>query len=424
MPTTTTTTTTVGGTTTTVTETTSAASPAAADGVAAAAPSLTEEEQEALKNWSIMSGPGRSSAWAPTSLEVPEDPVGPQGFGKGVLLVERPPKGVAIPKSCVKIVDRPLPKECAPGTAIVKNELISMEPSHRIWMSAADQYMPAIGLNTIVRGFTVGTVIMTSDESKLKVGDQVTTLGGVQEYTTVTFETDLGVFVNPVAPGVPVTLNMSLFSVAAGFTAWVGMKQICQPKAGETVVVSGGAGAVGSIAGQLAKAAGARVIGIAGSDAKVKFMTEEFGFDVGINYKTADVAAELRKACPKGIDCYYDNVGGETLNIVMGQMALYGRICACGGIQSYLDAGTGTMQAQGPSNITNIIIMRLTMRGFICLDHASAIPEAMGELGALMAAGKMNVREDIREGGVDAFIDTVNLLYTGGNTGKLMLRLV
>ena len=203
-----------------------------------------------------------------------------------------------------------------------------------------------------------------------------------------------------------------------GWTAYFGLLEVGQPKAGETVVVSAASGAVGSVVGQIAKIKGCRAVGIAGGPDKCRYVTKELGFDACVDYKAGNLAAQLQEACPKGIDVNFENVGGEILDTVLLQMNVFGRIALCGLISAYNAAEAPA----GPKNIRAVLTQRLKMQGLIVTDWASRVPEAITQLGQWHKEGKLKIREDVREGGIDAFPDVLNLLYTGGNFGKLVLK--
>jgi NADPH-dependent curcumin reductase CurA len=209
-----------------------------------------------------------------------------------MILVNRPDG--EIKPTDLELREEPVPSKAPPGHAIVQNLLISVDPTHRIWMSDQSQYMPSVGLETCMRAGTISKVISSSDPSQLAEGTYVSCFGGVQDYAVAPLVT-----CNPVDPVIPLSQYHSIFSVVIGLTAWVGTVRICEPKAGETFVVSGAAGAVGSVAGQLAKLRGARVIGIAGSDEKIAWL-KEIGFDGGINYKTESLDEGLKREAPDG----------------------------------------------------------------------------------------------------------------------------
>jgi NADPH-dependent curcumin reductase CurA len=203
-----------------------------------------------------------------------------------------------------------------------------------------------------------------------------------------------------------------------GLTAYLGLKYVGQPKPGETVVVSAASGAVGQVVGQIAKLEGCRAVGIAGGAEKCRLVREEFGFDAAVDHRAGDLAGQLRAACPNGIDVDFENVGGEIFDTVLGQMNPFGRVAVCGLISLY----NATELPPGPKNIRAVLTMRLRMQGFIVFDFIDRYPEALAQLAAWAKEGKLTFREDVREGGIDAFPQTLKLLYTGGNTGKLVLR--
>jgi NADPH-dependent curcumin reductase CurA len=203
-----------------------------------------------------------------------------------------------------------------------------------------------------------------------------------------------------------------------GWTAYFGLLEVGQPKAGETVVVSAASGAVGSIVGQIARIKGCRVVGIAGGAQKCAYVRDVLGFDACVDYKAGGLAEALRAACPGGIDVYFENVGGEILDTVLPQMNLFGRIPVCGLISAY----NATEAAPGPKNFRAILTQRLRVQGLIVFDWQARVPEAIAELGAWHKAGRLVIREDVREGGLAKFGETLNLLYTGGNNGKLVLK--
>jgi NADPH-dependent curcumin reductase len=352
------------------------------------------------------------NSWSPTTQTVRFDPVGPEGYGKVAVLVKRPDP--LLDDSCIKIENRDVPDTVDAGTVMVKNTHYSMDPTHMIWAQDIPQYMPAVGLDTIMRCLTLGEVVKSSDEKKFPLGTIVSVFGGLAEYSVIPFAG-----VNATVPGVPVEMNLGPFSLIQGHTAWVGHK-ICQIKAGDTFVVSCAAGAVGSMAGQLGKIAGARVIGIAGGPEKCKMLTDEFGFDGAIDYKNESLDSALTRLCPKGIDCFFDNVGGNTLDTVIAQMNCFGRIAICGSISQY-DGKMGT-KAVGFKNVEMMLMRRLTMQGYVVVDHMASVNEAMGEIGAGIQSGTIKWKGDVRTGTLDDYVKTINLLLSGGNNGKLILK--
>lgn len=347
---------------------------------------------------------------------IPEDPMGTPGGGKRLILVKRPVGGFK--ESDFKVVDEPIP-EADPGFVVVQNILISIDPTHRIWASSSAQYMPAVGLNTVMRALTVGKVVKTSEPTKFSVGSFVSCLGGVQEYAKVAIDP----FLNPVVPDVPLSYNHSVLSVLIGMTAWVGVN-ICDAKPGHTMLISAAAGAVGSIAAQLAKARGATVIGIAGGAEKCGFL-KEIGCDGIIDYKSDDVGAKLDELAKGGVDSYLDLVGGKTLEIALTKMKNFAIVAYAGSISGYnkMSDDEGDNQTTTVTNYEMIMMRRLTVTGLICTDHLADIGKGLGEIGALLKTGKMLVKEDIRQVPIDGFVGVVKDLYAGKNQGKLMMRI-
>ena len=277
--------------------------------------------------------------------------------------------------------------------------------------------MPAVGLGTVMRCLVLGRVVQTSDPVKFPIGFPCSCMGGVAEYQMVPFAG-----VNAIVPDVPMEWNLGPFSLIQGHTAWVGYKYL-KVKAGETVVVSGAAGAVGSMACQLAKAAGARVIGIAGGTTKCAYVVDELGMDGCVDYKNSSetMGDALKRLCPDGIDGYFDNVGGPTLDAVAERCNCFARISMCGAISQY--QGSMGSQAVGFKNWEWVLMRRMTVQGFVVVDHLASVGESFGEIGELLKSGKMKVQQDVRDCGVTDYVKTVNSLFDGSNKGKLMIRL-
>jgi NADPH-dependent curcumin reductase CurA len=302
--------------------------------------------------------------------------------------------------------------EPSDGEFLFRLNYLSLDPTNRIWMSDMDQYMPPVAIDAPMRGVVCGTVVK-SHHPDYAEGAIVSGLGVWADY-------QLGTPQNVRLMGdtgpVPVVDAFSTFAVV-GPTAYFGLLDIGQPKAGEAVVVSAGAGAVGSIVGQIAKIKGCRVIGLAGTDEKCAWIKDELGFDAAINYRTEDVPRALAAACPDGIDVYFDNVGGAILDACLKLMNLRGRIPTCGLISQY----NSTEPVPGPYNYSKILIQRLRVEGFIVGDFAQRYPEAIAALGQWMAEGKIKVRTEIVDG-LENALQTLKKLYTGANKGKLMIR--
>jgi NADPH-dependent curcumin reductase CurA len=303
----------------------------------------------------------------------------------------------------------PEPKD---GEFLFRLNYLSLDPTNRIWMSDMDQYMPPVELDAPMRGIVCGTVVKSKHPSILE-GTVVSGLGIWGDYQIGTAPT-----VNPMGllGSIPVVDAFGTFAVV-GPTAYFGLLEIGQPAAGETVVVSAAAGAVGSIVGQIARIKGCRVVGLAGSKEKCDWIRGELGFDAAINYRTEDVPKALATACPNGIDVYFDNVGGEILDSCLKLMNLNGRIATCGLISQY----NATDPVPGPSNYGMILMQRLRVQGFIVLDYAERYPEAIAALSTWMAEGLIKVRTEIVDG-LENALQAVKKLYTGANTGKLIVR--
>ncbi len=295
------------------------------------------------------------------------------------------------------------------GEVLIKILYISLDPAMRGWMKEGKSYIAPVEIGEVMRAGAVGRVI-TSKDPAIAVGDHVVGIFGVQEYAVAKAK---GLTkVDPRLAPLPVylgTLGMP------GMTAYFGLQEIGQPKPGETVVVSGAAGAVGQVVGQIAKIKGCRVVGIAGGPEKCAYL-RSIGFDAAIDYKNEDVAAALKTHCPKGVDVYFDNVGGEILDAVLAQLAMHARIVICGAISQYNEA-----KVTGPSNYLSLLVNRASMKGMVVFDYASRYAEAGQEMAGWMAAGKLKTREDIVEG-LETFPETLLKLFKGENTGKLVLK--
>lgn len=298
------------------------------------------------------------------------------------------------------------------GECLFRLNYLSLDPTNRIWMSDMEQYMEPVALDAPMRGVVCGTVIK-SKTPEFKEGDIVSGIGSWADYqigspATVGLLGDTG--------DVPVIDAFGTLALV-GPTAYFCLLDIGDPKPGETVVVSTAAGAVGSLVGQIAKIKGCRAVGLTGSDEKCRWITEDLGYDVAINYKTQDVGKALAEACPNGIDVYYDNVGGKILDECLKLMNLHGRIPTCGLISQY----NATEPVPGPYNYGLILMHRLKIQGFIILDYMDRYPEAIEALIGWMKEGKLKARLDVADG-LENALQAVKKLYTGDNMGKLMVR--
>jgi NADPH-dependent curcumin reductase CurA len=308
--------------------------------------------------------------------------------------------------------DAPVP-EPGEGEVLVRNVYLSMDPTQRGWM-ARDTYLPAVKIGEVMRSFAAGRVEQ-SRHPKFAPGDLVSGLFGWQDYAVVPGSGPGGPAKVP--PGVSLPSAMSAFG-PTGLTAYFGLLDVGRPAAGETVLVSGAAGATGLVVGQIAKIKGCRAIGIAGGADKCAWLVREAGFDAAIDYKNEDVKARITELCPKGVDVYFDNVGGEILDHVLARLALRGRIVVCGAISAY----SSEELPPGPKNYANLISRRGRMEGFIVLDYMSRAGEAFADLSAWAAAGKLKDRIDMQEGFENAPA-TLRRLFTGQNQGKQLLKI-
>ena len=326
------------------------------------------------------------------------------------LLVKRPEGNIR--KEDFRLTEGPIPVP-EQGQVLVRNLWLSFDPTQSGWMRR-DTYIPIIPLGEVMRAAGVGQVI-ESKHPDYKVGDLVQGAFGWQDYIA----TDGAGFLpmRKLPADMPPNLALSLFGIT-GPTAYFGVLDVGRVKAGETFVVSGAAGATGSVAGQIAKLKGCRVIGTAGGKAKCEWLREELGFDAVIDYQSENVGSRLSEFCPDGIDVFFDNVGGIVLNEVLARLKLRARIVLCGAISRYSDS----TPAPGPTNYGNLIVTRSRMEGFIILDYAARFPEAIGALAGWLKAGSLKQREDVAVG-LENAPDTLVRLFTGQNFGKQLLKI-
>ncbi|MBX7454097.1 NADP-dependent oxidoreductase [Mycolicibacterium sp. 3033] len=328
------------------------------------------------------------------------------------ILLRRRPRGLVEPGD-TELVTTAAPRP-ADGEALVRTTYVGIDAAARTWLDDQPGYLPPVGLGEVIRAAGIGEVIETRCDA-YAVGDIVTTLTGFQEYAIV--RDDL--FTTPVpGPGDRVDQRavMSIYG-PTGATAYFGMTGIGRPVAGETVVVSAAAGATGSVAGQIAKIAGARVVGIAGGAHKCRAVVQDFGFDACIDYREDDLPAALKTHCPNGVDVYFDNVGGPILDAVLGRLAPKARVVLCGVISSYL-----TGEHPGPANYVNLLSKTALMQGFNALDEWGRFDEAFAALRRWEEQGLLVHREHIFEG-IGSCVDALNGLFTGVNIGKTLVRL-
>jgi NADPH-dependent curcumin reductase CurA len=297
------------------------------------------------------------------------------------------------------------------GEVLIKVLYLSLDPAMRGWMNEGRSYIPPVQIGEVMRAGGAGKVV-ASKHPAFVAGDIAYGTLGIQEYATLN-----GAELTKLdASKIPLPVYLGALGMP-GMTAYFGLLDVGKPKEGDTVVVSGAAGAVGTVVGQIAKIKGCRVIGIAGGKAKCDYLVEELGFDAAIDYKSQDVKKSLRAHCPKGVDVYFDNVGGDILDAVLTQLARNARIVICGAISQY----NSTTGVKGPSNYMTLLVQRASMTGMVVFDYADRYPLAMQAMAEWIAAGKLKTREDIVNG-IEKFPDTLLKLFKGENFGKLVLK--
>jgi NADPH-dependent curcumin reductase len=303
--------------------------------------------------------------------------------------------------------------ELVDGELLVGVEFLSIDPAMRGWMNAVRSYIPPVEIGEVMRAAAVGRVV-ESRHPRFQVGDQVSGIFGVQQYAVSDGD---GVSVVDPALGSPAA-HLGVLGLS-GLTAYFGMLEIGKPEPGQTVVVSGAAGAVGSIAGQIARMHGCRVVGIAGGQAKCDWLVDELGFDAAIDYKFQDVRRRLSELAPDGVDVYFDNVGGEILDHVLTRLAPHARVVISGAVSQY----NATEPVRGPANYLHLLVSRASMTGFVIFDYAKRYAEALEKLAEWMRTGAIRSREDLVEASIDEFPEVLLRLFRGENTGKLVMAL-
>lgn len=332
-------------------------------------------------------------------------------MNKQLLFVKRP-EGEA-DASTWSLVTNPIP-EIQEGEILVKQHYVSLDPAMRGWMNDAKSYIAPMEIGSVMRSGSVGEVVAAKNHPRFKVGDFVSGNGGVQQYAVSD-----GTGYHSVDPSLaPLPIYISTLGMP-GMTAYFGILEVGKIKEGDVVVVSGAAGAVGSIVGQIAKIKGCTVIGIAGGPDKCKYIIEELGFDGAIDYKNEDVKERLKEETPKGLDVYFDNVGGEILDIALSRLRLNARVVICGAISQY----NNKTEVKGPSNYLSLLVNRATMQGMIVFDWADRYGEGARAMAAWLAQGKLKSREAIYEG-IEHFPQTFKRLFSGEKSGKLVLKVV
>jgi NADPH-dependent curcumin reductase CurA len=318
---------------------------------------------------------------------------------------------VGLPKRTDWALTEEAPKEPAAGEVLVKVHYLSLDPAMRGWMNEGRSYIAPVELGAVMRAGGVGQV-ESSQHPGIKPGDFVSGTFGIQEYATLSGDHLLKLDTANVA--LPTYLGVLGMP---GMTAYFGLLDVGLPKSGETVVVSGAAGAVGTVVGQIAKIKGCRVVGIAGGADKCEYLVKGLGFDAAIDYKNSDLKQRLRETCPKNVDVYFDNVGGDMLDTLLTRMALHGRIVICGAISQY----NSTTGVKGPSNYMSLLVNRARMEGMVVFDYAQRFPEAMREMAGWIKSGQLKSREHIVQG-IESFPEALLKLFHGENTGKLVLQ--
>ncbi len=332
-------------------------------------------------------------------------------MNKQVILKKRP---IGMPTADTWELQSNTIPDVADNQVLVKTHYISLDPAMRGWLNDAKSYIPPVAIDEVMRAGTIGEVIKAGAEAKFKVGDILTGWGGVQQY----FITDGEGHFKVDTSLAPMTKYIGALGMP-GMTAYFGILEVGKIKEGEVVLVSGAAGAVGSIVGQIAKIKGCTVIGIAGGPEKCKYVVEELGFDACIDYKNEKISAGIKTHCPKGIDVYFDNVGGDILDAALARLRMHARVVICGAISQY----NATTHIQGPKNYLSLLVNRATMQGMVVFDYANRYKEAGMQMGQWMMQGKLKTEEDIYEG-IENFFPTFERLFNGQKRGKLVLKII
>jgi NADPH-dependent curcumin reductase CurA len=309
-------------------------------------------------------------------------------------------------------VEEPVP-EPGEGQVLLQVEYLSLDPAMRGWMNEGRSYVPPVKIGEVMRAGAIGRVIQ-SHHPEFEVDQQVFGMLGVQRYALSD-----GAGVTPIDTSVaPAPAHLGVLGTG-GLTAYFGLLDVGRPEPGQTVVVSGAAGSVGSVVGQIARIKGCRVVGIAGGREKCAWILDELGFDAAIDYKAGDLRGALREHAPDGVDVYFDNVGAETLEAVLQRLARGARVVLCGAISQYNAEG----QPRGPANYMQLLVARASMTGFVVFDYQERYPEARAQLAQWLQSGELRSREDVVGGDVRDFPQVLLRLFRGENTGKLVLEL-
>ena len=298
------------------------------------------------------------------------------------------------------------------GQMLVEQQYVSLDPAMRGWMNETRSYIPPIKIGEVMRAGTVGKVIETKGTTRFKKDDYLVGWGGVQQYVITNGEG----YQKVASELADLTTYLGVLGLT-GLTAYFGILEVAAMKKGEVVLVSGAAGAVGSVVGQIAKIKGCKVIGIAGGKNKCDYLLNELGFDAAIDYKNESLRKEIKRNCPKGIDIYFDNVGGETLDHALASLRINARVVICGAISQY-----NSQQIEGPKNYLSLLVNRASMKGMVVFDYEAQYDQARIQMSKWMKEGKLKTKEDIYEG-IDNFYEVFLKLFSGDKLGKLILKI-
>ena len=318
-----------------------------------------------------------------------------------------------VPQDDVWETTHDAPRELEDGEIAVEVDYVSVDPAMRGWMVDTPSYVPPVQLGEVMRAGGVGTVT-ASKSDKFTVGDAVLGTVGIQTHYVGPAQ-GFNKIMPELAPSPKFLGGLGM----PGMTAYFGLLEVGQPKEGDTVLVSGAGGAVGSVVGQIAKIKGCRVVGIAGGKEKCDAVVKDYGFDACIDYKSEDVGKAIRANCPDGVDVYFDNVGGDTLDAALINLSMHGRIVLCGAISQYNNMGAGGMI--GPRNYMQLLVKRGRMEGFVIFDYAARFPEAIMTMMGWIGEGKLKLDEHIVEG-IESFPEALRMLFDGRNKGKLIVK--
>jgi NADPH-dependent curcumin reductase CurA len=328
------------------------------------------------------------------------------------IIFKNRPQGIP-DKSTWQFEENPI-EELQEGEILIQQHYISLDPAMRGWMNDTKSYIPPIALDSVMRAGSIGKVIKNNNNPNFEVGDCVSGWGGVQQYMA---SDGTGCFkVNEKIAAMPTFLGALGMP---GMTAYFGILEVANIKEGDIVLVSGAAGAVGSIVGQIAKIKGCRVIGITGGKEKCDYIINELGFDEAIDYKSENIYTALKRKCPKGIDVYFDNVGGVILDAALSKLRMHATVVICGAISQY----NNKKKVNGPSNYLSLLVTRSVMKGMVVMDYTKGFGQASKQMATWIEEGKLKYREDIYEG-IENFQETYNRLFSGEKKGKLVLKVI